>query len=88
MKTNAYIRIFLDILVFAFIINAWWFIALPIALVCAWFFSYYLELIIAGIAYDSLFGMVGIMGIWGYGGTIISLTLFLVVVFLKKVMRR
>jgi hypothetical protein len=76
MKNSVILRIILDILIAISLLNGWWFLALPLALVGAWFFPYFIELIIAGIGYDSLFGFVSGMGIWGYMGTIVSVVLF------------
>lgn len=69
------------------LLNAWWFIALPLAIVGAWFFPYFAELIVAGVVYDALFGMIPGMGLWSYSGTIISVILFMIVFLLKKLVR-
>lgn len=86
-RIATYNRIFFDILVFAAILNAWWFVALPLALVGAWIFPYYLELILAGVVYDALFGMTAGLGIRGYAGTGVSVIVFVVVVLIKRRVR-
>lgn len=83
---NAY-RILLDIVIAFCVIQGWWFIALPLAFGCAWRLSAYIELVIAGIAYDSLFGFVNGDGLWAYLGTITSVIGFGIITFLKKVTR-
>lgn len=80
-------RIILDILLFAAIINGWWPVAIALALIGAWFFKMYVEIIIAGIAYDALFGMTSGMGWRGYGGTICAITLLMAVKLLKRSIR-
>lgn len=77
----------LDIVIAFCVIQGWWFIALPLAFGCAWRLSAYIELVIAGIAYDSLFGFVNGDGLWAYLGTITSVIGFGIITFLKKVTR-
>ena len=68
--------------------HGWWVVALPLALIGVWRFPYFVEIIIAGIIYDSLFGFVPEMGVIGYLGTIVSVGLFLLLILAKKVMRK
>ncbi|MFA6459041.1 MAG: hypothetical protein WCV79_01420 [Candidatus Paceibacterota bacterium] len=88
MKKSFYYRIFADILVVIFLIQGWWFVALPVLLIGAWSFPFYFELILAGIFYDSLFGMAGAQGIYGYVGTIVTSVFFIVIFFAKRIVRR
>lgn len=81
-------RIILDLLMLIFLLNGWWFLALPLALIGAYLFPYFIEMIIAGIGYDALFGFISGIGLWKYAGTAISIVLFLGVVALKKTVRR
>lgn len=69
-------------------IHGWWFIALPIALIGLLRYRWYAECLIAGIAYDSLFGLVASEGVSSYAGTILAVTLFTVMSLLKKIMRK
>jgi len=88
MNNQLIFRIILDILIAICILQAWWFIALPLAIFGVWEFPYFIEIILAGIIYDSLFGFVSGMGVWGYVGTIVSIILFGVVILLRKMVRR
>jgi hypothetical protein len=87
MNSKNLSRIILGIIIVLCVIQGWWFIALPLAFVCAWMFSSFVELMIAGIVYDSLFGFVKENGLWGYVGTGISVIGFSILAFLKKVTR-
>lgn len=75
-------------MIVASVFHAWWFVVLPLALIGAWGFPYFIEMIIAGIIYDSLFGFVPEMGVWGYIGAIVSIVFFVLMISLKKVVRR
>ncbi len=86
-KKAIIIRICADIALFFLIINGWWFLALPLSLICLWSFSYYIEAIVAGIAFDSLFGYMPGMGLIGYSGTVLAVAITIVVYFLKRMMR-
>jgi len=81
-------RIITDLLLLISVVNGWWFIALPLSLMGAWNFPYFIEIILAGIAYDSLFGFVPEMGLWGYAGTIMAVIGSIVANVLKKIVRR
>jgi len=87
MNKNLLTRIFIDLLIIITVLNGWWFFALPLALIGAWLFPYFVELIVAGIGYDSLFGFVPGMGAWGYAGTIVSIVLFAGIVGAKRWVR-
>ncbi len=82
------LRLIVDILVAFSVIQGWWFVALLIGLISTWSFPYYIEILIAGVAYDSLFGLVPDMGVKGYAGTILAAAIFLIVAGFKKVVRR
>ena len=81
-------RIIFDIVIAVSILSGWWFLALPIAICGAWLFSSYVEIIIAGIAYDAFFGMVPGMSWRGYVATYVSIIILLIVTGLKKVVRK
>lgn len=87
MKKQLIFRILLDFLIIVSILHAWWFIALPLAIFGVWKFPYFIEIILAGIIYDSLFGFVSGMGVLGYVGTVVSIIVFGIVVLLRKVVR-
>lgn len=88
MNKQSIFRIILDILIVISVINAWWFVALPLAVLGMWKSLYFIEIIIAGIAYDSLFGFVSAMGVWGYVGTMTSIVVFGVIIIFKKIVRK
>lgn len=77
-----------DIILFISVINGWWPVALLAGVGGAWRWPYFAEAIIAGIAYDALFGMIPGTGVRGYLGTIISIVLYTIILLSKKVVRR
>ena len=81
-------RTFLDLLILFTVLHALWFIALPLALFGSWRYPRFIEIILAGVIYDSLFGFVPEMGVAGYAGTIAGVVVFLLVMILKMVVRR
>ncbi len=81
-------RILFGIIIAVSVLSGWWFIALPVALCGTWLFGYFVEIVIAGIAYDAFYGMVPGMGWKGYVATIISVVILLVAIGLKKVVRK
>lgn len=88
MNRNILSRIILDILIAISLLNGWWFIALPLALIGSYSFSYFIEVVIAGIVYDSLFGFIPGMGLKGYAGTISAIVIVLILSLVKKVVRK
>ncbi len=80
-------RILIDLILFISVLNGWWFVALPLVILVGWFFPFFIELLIAGIMYDSLFGFTPSLGTSGYQGTISAGVLFIALFILKKVMR-
>ena len=88
MKKVILHRIIIDLLIIASVFHGWWFIALPLALFGSWKYPRFIEIILAGIIYDSLFGFVPEMGVAGYVGTIVSVVVFLLVMVLKRVVRK
>ena len=87
MKYGLIIRILLYIGIFFSIINGWWFIALPLLLVGIWLFAFRFEIIISGILYDALFGMIPGTGIWGYVGTLTAIIMLIILGILKRMVR-
>ena len=81
-------RIIFDLVIAISVLSGWWFIALPVAVCGAWLFSYFAEIVIAGVAYDAFFGMVPEMGWKGYIATFISILILAVASGLKKVVRK
>ena len=87
MHTNPTFRILLDATVVACIFLGWWYIALPVAVLCAWMLPCYLELVGEGFLYDSLYGMDRGLGLAGYIGIAAALILGAVVILLKMVVK-
>ncbi len=88
MTRTIIFRIIIDIFLAFCILNGTWFVALPLGIFGVWNFPYFVEIIIAGIAYDSLFGFTSGMGAWGYAGTIVSIGILVLVSVLKEVVRK
>lgn len=88
VKGKVTIRIILDVILFVAVIKGWWFVALPVGIIGAWFFHLFLELIVAGIVYDSLFGMIPGTGLWRYAGEIVAVAAFIILNPIKKIIRR
>ena len=88
MNKRLTIRILADLCLAFSIINGWWFVALVIAIPAVWFEPFFVEMIVAGVAYDSLFGMVRTMGLKGYIASIIAVALYVIISFLKRTFRR
>jgi hypothetical protein len=62
--------------------------AFAVAIISAWFFPYFIELIAAGIIFDALYGMVPDMGIWGYISSIEAIVVYTLVVIVRNMVRR
>jgi hypothetical protein len=88
MHENPTLRILLDLFLAVTVIFGAWYIALPIALISAWAFPAYVEIIFLGLLYDGLFGMGRELGIAGYLGIIVSVLSFAATAFLKLIVRK
>ena len=82
-----YLRLIIDIVMVVAVMNGWWFVILPLGIIATWKFPYFIEIILAGICYDALFGMVPALGIWSYSGTLGAISVVLLVFLLKKLIR-
>ncbi len=87
MSKKTVVRIIIDFVIFLAVIQGWWFVALPIGLAAVLNLPYYAEIVIAGIFYDSLFGLMPGSGIDGYLASIVTLTAYIILTGLKKVVR-
>ncbi len=88
MTRRLLVRIILDILIAVSILQGWWVIALLFGLFGVWYFPYFIEIIAAGIVYDSLFNHVLGMGLRSHSGLIVSVIIFAVVAWGKGVVRK
>jgi len=70
MNEDATLRIIMDIVLTISVIFGWWFVYIPLGLICLWFFPYYAEFIALGFLHDALFGMGRGLGIMAYAGTL------------------
>jgi len=80
-------RIILYLLIAYSILNGWWLLALPLFIIGIWKFSFKIEILIAGVVYDALFGMIPGIGLHGYIGTITAILILIVLSFFKKLVR-
>ncbi len=81
-------RVLVDLALAVAVMQGWWLVALGISIVGLWSFSYFAEALIAGFAFDSLFGWVPGYGIWGHIGVIASAILSIASAFFKKSLRK
>jgi len=88
MNKNTIKRLICDLLILISVMNGWWPIAIVVGLFGNWFFLYFIEIIIAGVIFDSLFGYNQYLGVVGYYGTIITVVIFIIISGLKKVLGR
>lgn len=87
MRKDILIRIILDLLILVSVVEGFWFVALPLAVIGCWNFSYFIEMLLAGMIYDALFGLIPETSFASYYGSIFSLVIFLIIIQLKKVVR-
>ncbi len=87
MNKNASCRIVLDVIVFVSVLLGWWFVAIPLAIVGAWSFPKYAELVIAGFMYDALFSIGHAPGLLGYAFTIVTALLLAGMSYFKLVVK-
>ena len=80
-------RIILYLLIAFSILNGWWLLAFPLLIIGIWKFAFRIEILIAGIVYDALFGMVSGTGLRGYIGTIIAIIILIILSLFKKLLR-
>jgi hypothetical protein len=87
MNNSIRLRIGIDILLSISVLNGWWFVALPLAILGIWLYPFFIESIIAGSIFDALFGFVPGIGFWRYMGTVGSVCVFCLGMFIKKKVR-
>lgn len=85
---SIFFRLIINVLLFVSIINGWWFFAVTFVFLGFRFQSFYIEGLLAGIFFDSLFGMIPSLYLWGYIGTITAVIIWIFVRILKKITRR
>lgn len=88
MLNNSLFRICLDIVLVICLIQGWWLVLFLVAVVHVSLCSYPFEILIAGIVYDALFGLLPGTGVRGYAGTIAMVVVFLIVLGVKRLVRR
>ncbi len=82
------IRLLFGLLILLGLLQGWWFLILPVGLIGAWAWPLYVEIVLAGFVYDSLYGYATSIGLWRYLGTLISLVIVIVMAGLKMVVRK
>lgn len=85
---NISARIIGDIVLFILTIFGFWYIVIVGTIYLSFVQKRYIEIVLFGIVYDSLFRMIPGEGYHGYWGTILSTTIFLLIVFIKKLIRK
>jgi len=80
-------RIILYLLIAFSILNGWWLLALPLIIIGVWKFAFRIEILIAGVVYDALFGMIPGTGLHGYMGTITAIIILIILSIFKKLLR-
>lgn len=81
-------RLILGIGLILALIQGWWFVLIPLGLIGAWAWPFYVEIIVAGIVYDALYVSAAGAGARGFLGTIVSLAIIVLMAGLKMVVRR
>lgn len=81
-------RFIFDLILAAFILEGWWFAAVIVGAFALWANDYYAEVLIAGLAYDSLYGLSAEHGIRGYVGIFVAAILTIAVSLFKRMVRR
>ena len=79
------LRIVLDAIILFSAVFGWWYVALPLALACAWSFPVYAEAVAIGFIYDLLYDLP--RGFAGFYGLFIGVAIFAAVSYLKMVVR-
>jgi len=69
------------------ILNGWWLVALPLLIFGIWKYSFNLEILVTGVVYDALFGMIPGTGWRGYIGTISAVIILIALNILKRLIR-
>ncbi len=81
-------RLVSDLALFIFVIHGWWILVLILAMIANWKFPYFWEILLAGLAYDSLFNFSSDPSLSSWLGTILAAVIFVLIVFAKRVVRR
>jgi hypothetical protein len=88
MRNIILIRLLLIILILLAVILGWWHIAIILGMIGCLSQKLFLEFIVGGIVFDALYGHSESASLNNHLGIIISLVLFVVIYWLKKVLRR
>ncbi len=88
MNKKTIFRIVIDLILFLAVLNGWWFIVIPFGFFGVYTYLYFIEILIAGIMYDSLFGFIPGMGVQAYIGTIVAVIIIVIMNLVKRVVRK
>ena len=86
MKKLIY-RIIIDAIIFICLIQGWWYFAILVGMIGVWNFGFFIEIVLAGLIYDALYGSAAIKGVAGSIGLIVGSILFIVLSIIKKIVR-
>jgi hypothetical protein len=88
MQSRPLIRIVADLILLILVVYGQWYVALPLGLVAAWLFPYYVELLMLGLIHDALFGLGHGLDPWAHAGLVIAIVALGLASFLRGFMRR
>lgn len=80
-------RIIFALAILACLVQGWWYAALIIAILAAWNHKMYVELIIGGLIYDSMYGPVSMNNLTTHIGLTMCAVLFVLIGIMKRVIR-
>ncbi len=87
MRSVLLFRILVDVSLAICVICGWWYVALPIGLLALWKLPSFVEIIVAGYAFDALYGFSPALGLWAYAGTLITVIAALIAFTMKSSLR-
>ena len=80
-------RVVLDVLIVIAILQGWWFVALPLVMIGTWSYVWFVESVVAGLAFDALYGMAD-LGVRGYLGIIVSVGVVVLLKIIRTLIRK
>lgn len=85
MPHRILIRIILGLVLLISILQGWGIAAALLFILGAWLYPLYIEGLIAGLAYDALFGVEGLRS---HAGILVSLLIFFIIYSAKRIVRK
>jgi len=87
MNTKSIPRVIIDLLLILVLLKGWWFVIIVLGIIGLWRCEHFFEILVAGVGYDALYGMVPRMGIYGYIGSIAGVVIYFGAFLFKKMIR-